>query len=455
MRQESRFLLIAVDTIMLLLVDYGISPDIVVSVDPQKETAVKYDFEKTGETVLVYHPGVYHKIPASFKGRAFHSGMELCVYQPYKEIFGEDVIAQHSIQCQGHLAVDVAHALGCQEITLVGFDLAYTYGQCYAKAPGYIDKDEEARLMAKTFEVEGIDGQKVRTTEQFLNYRNSFEQRAKKGLPLKNATSAGLVLDGLEETTLSEFASTFPQGRTLQFAKEAAWVSHIGNAKGSGEVTQKIYKALRYLNGAVAYTLKHLSTPANESRIKAAVQTQKVMKWATKREDLLKFFNLLAAYGSVIPPVVKKRRLPHLGDQLAGAQERAKTICYYTWVALISGQYLPMLEKAIVDLTSWKLREVEGDTGGGQAGDSILSPRLDGGLDKGVAGLSATDTSPVAQVPERPEGLALVEPPGLSEEQRDKEVDDHVTTQAGRKAKVKAKVKRVVPYTPPKRRRGN
>ena len=454
LRQESApFVLIAVDTVLKTLLKYGIYPDLVVSVDPQKETAEKYDFTTPylKEVTLAHHPGAYYEIVEKFPGRRFHTGMGLCIYQPFSEILGGGALAPHNIQCQGHLAVDVAMELGCSSVTLVGFDLAYTDDRCYVEAPNYVDAAEEQRLLAKTFEYPGMDGATVRTTEQFMNYRTTFEQRQKKGIPLKNATCAGLELRGVPRTTLDEFRESLPKGRTLSVEAEVLDVwHHVPLTKTLG-VLEKLVKALRYLLAATPYTLEHVMAPSPGSRRKAAVQTQKVERWAKKREELLRFFNLLAAYGTTIPPTLKSTRHQHLGDQLQGAAERAKVVCYYTWLHDMAGKYLPMLEAAHQALTARQLPKVEGDAGGREANDRLAVVGGDGGLDKSLTLEGATPSVGEAVGVKRPVDHPRQKRAVVGNQQGDKEVDRHKTP----RAKVKGKKGQAARGTSRRKKQGN
>ncbi len=245
---EDKALIIAGNRSLLPLRKAGIVPHIVVVVDALNLRYQLDDGLLDGVQLLaldvVCHSDVV-SIPAARKvffassPEAFRSGLS--------------VVSERGLLRSGGSVATLAYSLGvfvgCEQIALVGQDLALSGSSYYVEsAPDgstEIQIDETGRGIFKNssetlrramaeggtlagvgdhavqefFEVPGWEGDTVRTSRQFDAYRKWFSAEAARLLPhvsTVNCTEGGARIDGIEQKTLSEFLSAIEPGAGIR-----------------------------------------------------------------------------------------------------------------------------------------------------------------------------------------------------------------------------------------------
>lgn len=110
-------------------------------------------------------------------------------------------------------AFSLALLWGCNPIILVGQDLAYTDGRIHAEGrPGGEDEP-----LSDQFQVRGLDGKLVSTSQRMLSYRLWYQESAeflKRNHPeirVINATAAGAEIEGFERRDLKLALESLPE----------------------------------------------------------------------------------------------------------------------------------------------------------------------------------------------------------------------------------------------------
>lgn len=208
--------IIAVDTIVERLVDNGVIPDFVCSVERGYET-YKYFYKDKNipQTVTLAGPLLLDKkIFETFKGELLipfrTEVMEYRWLQSKLEIT-DSVGMLMGMSC-AHVAFGMAHLLGCSPITLVGQDLAYgeVEGQTHAVGTLYDDESKKLKYRKDDSFTEGYYGETVRTSRMWSMFKYWYENSIL-GLNLDviNATEGGVKIANTRQMPLSEVRVTY------------------------------------------------------------------------------------------------------------------------------------------------------------------------------------------------------------------------------------------------------
>lgn len=156
------------------LVNYGITPDIVVSVDPQE---VSFDvsrgmFDLTNETLFVNSYHVSPKILSQWPGKSLYMGQRL----PWESDTDHDNIITVGPTVTNS-SVRLAIEMGFSKILLSGVDFCYSKSG-YSHASGTIEASLGPRLGHNTIWVETYAGYQAETLIQLKHAMEALEQEA-------------------------------------------------------------------------------------------------------------------------------------------------------------------------------------------------------------------------------------------------------------------------------------
>ena len=190
--QARRPLFICVDTAYRPLVEHGIKPDVVVTID-QRISTRHLPSDATSDITLVYMPMVDPMVLGGWQGKRYVAYSASPVYKdmrqqlPKAQLFvGGSVI---------HPAVDLAVHMGSSQITLFGADFAFPNDKTHA---GWNDGDLGPQVGAARHWVLDGDGQRVKTQLNFRSYLCELE-RYIAGHPrvaFYNSSRAGAMIVG-------------------------------------------------------------------------------------------------------------------------------------------------------------------------------------------------------------------------------------------------------------------
>ncbi len=190
--QARRPLFICVDTAYRPLVEHGIKPDVVVTID-QRISTRHLPSDATSDITLVYMPMVDPMVLGGWQGKRYVAYSASPVYKdmrqqlPKAQLFvGGSVI---------HPAVDLAVHMGSSQITLFGADFAFPNDKTHA---GWNDGDLGPQVGAARHWVLDGRGQRVKTQLNFRSYLCELE-RYIAGHPrvaFYNSSRAGAMIVG-------------------------------------------------------------------------------------------------------------------------------------------------------------------------------------------------------------------------------------------------------------------
>ncbi len=198
--------IISVDSAFKGLVDRGIIPDIVVSIDFGERNKRYLEDVDTSGTALVFDPEVYPDIPRNYNGKKFS------IHLPGKSLsdwFAENVVDKGAVEkgmSVSHTAFLLAYKMGGNPIVLVGQDLAYTGDNWHAKGSDMFQKiDMSKDIEKKLIDVDGYFGGVVKSEVSFNMFIKHFEAIFKDAdVKVINATEGGANIKGAESRSLKD-----------------------------------------------------------------------------------------------------------------------------------------------------------------------------------------------------------------------------------------------------------
>ncbi len=203
-RHRTEGMVIAVDGALKPLLDEGITPDIVVSVDDNRETILRYfqiDLEPCRDARLVYTPLVHNDILKLWPGRRLTSYTFESIYHDVKARFPKgELFVAGSVS---HPAVDLAAKIGAQTIYLFGADFGFPGGKIHANTEAPADF-YAAASQAGASAMDG-HGKRIPTMTSFNGYRLGLEHYIGRNSAIRfiNASRDGAHIQGttyLEDT---------------------------------------------------------------------------------------------------------------------------------------------------------------------------------------------------------------------------------------------------------------
>jgi hypothetical protein len=211
---KGKSIIIAADTIVQKLLNEGIIPDFMCSVE-RDEVVYEYFYKGQAipENVTLCAPIVVDpKIINTFPGKNI-IGLKTDVYQDLwlgnLLNFNGDYFISMGSSC-AHLAFGLAAHLGAEPIVLVGQDLAYSSDGKSSHSTGTIYDEEGSEIsqslyQQEIFEVEGYYGKPVKTYDIWDMFRKWFETEiTTKGLYVINATEGGAKIAHTIQLSLKE-----------------------------------------------------------------------------------------------------------------------------------------------------------------------------------------------------------------------------------------------------------
>ncbi|WP_457969857.1 DUF115 domain-containing protein [Pseudomonas sp. R4-84] len=168
--RAERPLLICVDTAYRPLINHGIRPDVVVSID-QRISGRHLPPEQTEGIALVYLPMADPLVIQAWRGPRYAGYSSSPVYREMRER-----LCRAELHVGGsviHPAVDLAVQMGAAQITLFGADFAFPHDKTHA---GWGDGDLGPQLGASRHWVLDGHGRRVKTQLNFRSYLCELER---------------------------------------------------------------------------------------------------------------------------------------------------------------------------------------------------------------------------------------------------------------------------------------
>ena len=202
-RAKGRAFIACADSAVSVLLKADIVPDMFFCVDAKKnkghfEDPRVADIPLCCDIDTTRNAFVSRRAPEFFgKGRNPH-------ISAFEEARGMELPKLKTGGSVAHAAMSFMLQIGIRRIILVGQDLAYTDNKSHAE--GSLRASWQLDLSKNECYMEGIDGTQVRSSHEFMTYRNWFERAItmRPDAEVINATEGGARIHGAKEMTLRE-----------------------------------------------------------------------------------------------------------------------------------------------------------------------------------------------------------------------------------------------------------
>ncbi len=231
--------ILCTDRAVSVLDDHGIIPDAIISLDSIKSS--DYMRAKIAEKVpLICSHQVSIAAQELFEGRLiFYHSLEYEL-----ALMGDRMIESNNGLDQGGNvaggAFSVCKMLGVKLIIFIGQDLAFEDGKHHAD-----DRDEGASYAGKR-EIEGIDGNKVLSSDMWIGFKDYFERQIAMNPELRviDATEGGARIKGTEIDTLQNVCDMV-KDKSFDFTE---MINNLPKAQTDDEYEQMIYREKQWIS---------------------------------------------------------------------------------------------------------------------------------------------------------------------------------------------------------------
>ena len=267
---KNRALIICVDAALKTLLEKGVKPDIVVSIDYGIGARNLFNgvMDKTDDLFLAADPEVYPRVLSDFKGKKFIINIRKPLTRWLERFVGDKGLLNKGASV-AHTAFSLAEASGANPIVLVGQDLCYPGGVTHAGgavprkkiAVGVDKKTGKKYLLIRTEEgnwvardlvmVEDIYGRPVPTSPDMYSYLIYFERLiGSTKTKVIDATEGGARIGGTEIMPLEKVVEKYCQEEfeVRKILEEAARVKEEVDLDGLREEMKRVILKLREIN---------------------------------------------------------------------------------------------------------------------------------------------------------------------------------------------------------------
>lgn len=303
---KNKALTICVDAALKTLLDRGIKPDFVVSIDYGVGARNLFNglIDKTADLCLVADPEVYPRVLSDFRGKKFIVNIRKPLTRWLENFIGDKGLLEKGASV-AHAAFSFARALGAEPVILIGQDLCFPGGFTHAegalprrKIAIGTDKKTGKRYLLQMAEngkwiardlvmVKDIFGNSVPTTPDMYSYLVYFERLIQlSGIKCIDATEGGVKIEGTEIMTLKEAIERYckEEFEIKKVIEKASQEKAVMDLKKLKEEMKKVVLKLKEMNfqasqgeevidaliggikrGSLSYQrLKHLAAESNK-----------------------------------------------------------------------------------------------------------------------------------------------------------------------------------------------
>jgi hypothetical protein len=208
---RGRGYIIAVDSALATLLQQGIKPDFVASIDFTKHTLNYFKDIDTRELSLIFDLEICPEVLGIFKGQKYAIHLpKKSVSEWVTSVVGDKGAIEKGLSVS-HSAALLAIRMEASEIILIGQDLAYPRSQWHAKGSHFfqnLEITEQAEL--HMCETEDIFGSQAKTSTSLMVFKNHFEMLIdQSAIPFYDATEGGAKIRGAALISLKDAVLRF------------------------------------------------------------------------------------------------------------------------------------------------------------------------------------------------------------------------------------------------------
>ncbi len=207
---QDKVIVIATDATFSILKEYGIRVDFVGVLERDYITYEKFFENKNYDHLptLIYQSVAWPDIAATFKNTKIITFKTLPTETKFAEFLGENYCYLDSGTSVATMLISFSHFVGANPIILIGQDLAYS-NEGYTHANGVNVRKKQN--LEDAIEVDGINGEKVKTSQVWKNFKIEIEDLIKNNnLNVIDATEGGALIKGTKIATLKETLEILP-----------------------------------------------------------------------------------------------------------------------------------------------------------------------------------------------------------------------------------------------------
>ncbi|MFC4409562.1 motility associated factor glycosyltransferase family protein [Chungangia koreensis] len=207
-------ILIAAGSTVNTLVQFGLEPDFVVSIDGGENNLKHFERKKFTKSKLVYSLLNHYKIRDCFEdGYHFITSDASGVEGYYKNLSGKKLISLRGGSSVASYALSFARYISKGPIALIGQDLAYTDNKTHAEFNNnYKEVDDKYIEKRQMFYTEGYFGDKVLTDHAFYSMKETLEVligELKNKDRIFNCTEGGALIQGFQNIPFKQFCGNY------------------------------------------------------------------------------------------------------------------------------------------------------------------------------------------------------------------------------------------------------
>ena len=203
---KGKSVIISTDSALNVMYKHGIVPDIALAIDPIKDR--KYmAYEELRYIPMIVSTSTNHDIIEYHLGRKFFFSVWGYIHLQTKNM-QKEVPTLDTGGSVANNAVSLAMLLGCQNIILIGQDLAYTDNKTHSV--GSVRGDAKENIEDAIWDVD-MYGNEIQTSYLFEQFKEWIEDTvfANKNIHVIDATEGGILIKGTEICTLEEAVNKY------------------------------------------------------------------------------------------------------------------------------------------------------------------------------------------------------------------------------------------------------
>lgn len=297
---KNKFLIVAVDTALKVLLRNGIEPHIVASIDYTPDNMRYFEGVDEIKTYLAADPEVYPDIFSKYRGPKISVDLynkSLCSWLQQQ---GIDKGAMHKGLSVAHTCFEIAKEAGCSPIVFVGQDLAYSGGLSHAKGAAMAVSVDGEGMEEGKLKVEDIFGGEVETSTSMSVFINHFAEKIyTSGCKCIDATEGGAKIAGTDIMSLRHVIYEYgDKGCDDVFAKikdvfSASEKIDINKIKSNAKAIVKQFKEFASFASGAEKAMDELIESVKPEDIDVVAVSKCLKAWQAKSVQMHKFDSLL------------------------------------------------------------------------------------------------------------------------------------------------------------------
>lgn len=210
--KEENVVIITGGRTLTTLLKFGIKPHLVVSVDPGEDNYNLFKNIMNSKVPLVTEWLNNYNIVNEYKGKKiFYNGIKIDNLD--KDLFGKEIGMLEQGGSVATVQLSLATFMGCNPITFIGQDLAYTDNKYHADSASHKDsKKNEVKIQKDHhIQVKGNLEKSVYTNHSLNVFKEWIESFifTRQGFKIYNSTEGGAYINGTEWIELEKFIEKF------------------------------------------------------------------------------------------------------------------------------------------------------------------------------------------------------------------------------------------------------